>query len=326
MGRERAEVGGAGRAYSVLTDNNISEAWGVTPEDEAIASKFAQGWIGHVRGHPRFDEAVRHCVDGALALADQNTVFMDAVKDIGRFFGGIVCLYLHATPGGLTVGRLRAFCATTSYISPGAADALLIHLRLIGYVERAPFEGDSRVRLFRPTERAMEIFTERLGVEVTAAGMMAPQMAPFLARWREPEVFLKFMRHFGAVVAAGEEAYRVRAPSLDVFLRRNAGAVILFALIAASRNPQNVARLSVASLAQRFRVSRTHVTRLLRDAEADGLIIRSAETVEIFIQPVVHTLLASMFEMLFGWEIACSQFVLYELAAKDPRGVVFDAT
>ena len=65
------------------------------------------------------------------------------------------------------------------------------------------------------------------------------------------------------------------APELRVFAERNGGLMILFSLVIAAdlddtMPPTRPVRVSISELARRFSVSRVHVGRLLRDAEAEG--------------------------------------------------------
>jgi hypothetical protein len=76
------------------------------------------------------------------------------------------------------------------------------------------------------------------------------------------------------------------APQLGLFGERNGGMLIFASLLAAGEAddtvpPSRPVSVSIAGLARRFAVSRPHVLKLLRDAEAQGLIARRGNGVEI---------------------------------------------
>src|SRR6202007_1770922 len=88
-----------------------------------------------------------------------------------------------------------------------------------------------------------------------------------------------------ALVVAMAERFRAgfrfisHAPGLGLFGERNAGLFILMTLIHAGEGdttvpPSRPVPISMAALARRFRVSRPHVLKLIRDAADGGFIER----------------------------------------------------
>jgi hypothetical protein len=81
------------------------------------------------------------------------------------------------------------------------------------------------------------------------------------------------------------------APELFQLADRNAGMVILMSLFLArepgdTMPPQRPVAISISELSRRFGVSRPHVLKLLRDADAEGFIrIDSAEPQRIQVLP-----------------------------------------
>jgi AraC-like DNA-binding protein len=69
------------------------------------------------------------------------------------------------------------------------------------------------------------------------------------------------------------------APRMAYFFERNAGVMILLSLLLSGSDddtvpPTGPLAVSVAGLARRFSVSRTHVTRMFLEAESEGLLQR----------------------------------------------------
>jgi hypothetical protein len=102
------------------------------------------------------------------------------------------------------------------------------------------------------------------------------------------------------------------------FSDRDAGVLILFALMLQADEedvlPSDAALpLSIAALARRFKVSRTHVLRLIRDAEAAGLISRIGERGEqILFAPQLREDLRRFFAGTFQLAALCALAALRE--------------
>jgi DNA-binding MarR family transcriptional regulator len=234
--------------------------------------------IAVIRAHPDFPRAMRAGTFGALAFHDSDREMARALKDIGKYWIVGICVYLHVSEGGLTVGRMRALAAETTLISPGTAAAVLAYLRMIGFLELVPGQADRRQKQMRPTARLLKAFKTRIRVEVVAAAALAPDITPVLDAWDEPGTFGAFMTLWGDLGKAYSAAEGKRAGG-DVFFSRDAGPLILYELMARSMEeddypPTRPVRISVAAMARRFDVSRFHIQRLLARGEEGGLVAR----------------------------------------------------
>lgn len=234
-----------------------------------------------MRDDPRIEPAIRHSVRRSIAYYDATPVMHRNLKDVSRFVLGVIALYLDAT-GGLTHRRLRELSGQTGIISTGAATALLLRLRLIGYVAPAQVLPSGAIKLYRPTPAMTEAFRERLRIELEACAMVDSQVQSVLDRLDEPEVFPSMMAVMGAdaINAAGRPHPDARA--LDKLSVRTAGLLILFQIMLDADDggvfpPMAEVEVSIAGLARRFEVSRSHVLTVLRDAEEWGLIRKLGE-------------------------------------------------
>jgi DNA-binding transcriptional ArsR family regulator len=242
---------------------------------------FAEPRIQAMRAHPQLEAAMRHSVTRSVTYYDAAPVMHRNLKDVSRFILGVVALYLDAT-GGLTHRRLRELSGQTGIISTGAATALLLRLRLIGYVAPAETLPSGAIRLYRPTEAMVTAFRERLRIELQACALIDPRIAPVIERLDEPEVFPHLMAALGADSINAARNPRADTAPIDKLSMRSAGMLIMFHLMQdADRGeafPQpGEAQVSVSSLARRYEVSRSHVLTVLRDAEEMGLIVRLGE-------------------------------------------------
>ena len=94
----------------------------------------AQGeYFALLSQHPRFAEAARAMSGNLLVQAERDSAYDGLHKDAGRFLAGCWAMSLHLS-GGLTLPRLKAFCAQSGFISPSRARALLLYLCFLRYV------------------------------------------------------------------------------------------------------------------------------------------------------------------------------------------------
>jgi hypothetical protein len=273
--------------------------------------------------HPNFARAMRAVLTDNVGLYRGNRILNYVGYDRGRLIVAMLAFYLHASrrPGdptsGLTAQSLKSLCVEQDVCSPGRARAMLSLMRLFGYVASAP-GGDRRFKILVPTELLVASLRQRWGAMFAAVALVLPEGAAAGAALARDD-FL------GALVCRGMDQYRrgVRllqfAPELRLFAERNAGLMILFSLaIAADPDdtmpPTRPVRVSISELARRFSVSRVHVGRLLRDAEAEGLIERTAGAPEAItlLPPLSHALRQSV-ALIFLFFAHCARAALTEI-------------
>lgn len=243
--------------------------------------------------HPRFREASLASARAAVALYQGNRFLNVVANDRGRFIVALLATALHhglAGPGGLTAARLKATCAETGLCSPGRARALLALMQWAGYL--APAEQGRLV----PTRRLVDMHRERIAPQLATAALVAPEAAPAADRIGEAAVLAGFCLAQCEAFVAGFR-FVEHAPALSVFVERNAGLLVLLSLKLVEVGEMPAATASVAALARRFHVSRPHVGRMLRDAEAAGLVRRTGESVRM--QPALLAALNCFHAALF---------------------------
>lgn len=250
-------------------------------EDFRETEGFPEPRIQAMRAEPRLGEAMRHSIRRALAYYDAAPVMHRNLKDVARFTLGVVALYLDAT-GGLTHRRLRELSGQTGIISAGTATALLLRLRLIGYVTTAEVLPSGATKLYRPTEPMIVAFRDRLRIELEASSLLDPRIGQVLDRLEEPEVFPTLMAVMGNDAINAARNPRPDAGAIDRLSMRTAGMLIIFHLLTEADDggvfpPVGEVEVSISDLARRYEVSRSHVLTVLRDAEGFGLVRRLSE-------------------------------------------------
>jgi len=207
-----------------------------------------------------------------------NPQISGTLKDIRRVIYGVFVLYCDAR-GELSLTTIRDVCIELGFISPGYAAALLVRLRVMGFITRDANVSDKRVRRYVPSPLMKKAFIDLLGNELLAFGTIEPEAVDAASALNDPVVFRFFALNGGRGLS---RIVKTGPGPLHMFAIRNVGIAILheIALSGASDDtypPKGPVRLAVAPLARKFGVSRSHVLRLLRDAEKQGLLRRNAD-------------------------------------------------
>lgn len=249
--------------------------------------RLTDAQVDAAKAHPRFAQTMRAATQGALAVYDAEPLMQGALRDVGRYIAGLMALHLHAT-GGLTLARLRAVCTEVGITGRGRAMAILMMLRMIGYVSQVDRPGDARVKVYIPAPAMEQAFRARTRVDLEALAIMEPDLAPVIARFDGPGGFEAFARRAGEALLLALGERKPMKPGINLFSARAAGVVILYHMMLGAEAgdsfpPSRPIRASINHLAKRFAVSRTHVLRLLREAEAEGFLRRAPEAGETFV-------------------------------------------
>lgn len=245
-----------------------------------LLDRFSLERTMEVLTHPRLPDALRHSAEGALAMNRAEPEMSAALKDIGRFWAGLLCLYLHSTPGGMTLGRLREACVLTGFMSPNAAEALLAHLRDIGFVVPMAEQPDRRTVQLETAPRLIEYFRRRNKIEIGSAALLDPALQPLVDAWEEFPVMEAFNVAHGADLVAAGSPGATPPPNLNDLFAKNAGVLMLMRMMVGAEQgdtfpPRRPVRLSMNALAQEFAVSRIHVSRFIASGEGMGFLVRS---------------------------------------------------
>jgi hypothetical protein len=257
--------------------------------DAGSGPEIDPGAMERILSHPRFDEAMRHSVTRALAFFREETQFNLVFLDQGTFLLGFLALYLHVT-GGLTHRRLAEMGRSSSILSSGRASAILFHLRSKGLVRRAEKRSSDRTVIYTPASKMMDWFRDRVRGDIEAQAMIEPAVLPFLERLDEPGMHEQFLAVVGedALKAARKPDPELAAVTAVAELR--AGELILYRLAKLADDggtfpSPGIANISISALAEQFRVSRTHVRRILKQCERNELIARHGSDASYAVLP-----------------------------------------
>ena len=225
------------------------------------------GLVGHGGFQPVALAVAKAFVDSYAG----NWALNRLLNDRGRFLVGLLALDMHfvgGQGGGFTAAAFRAEALARGCGSPGRVTAMLASLRLFGFVsalDRA--DAPDRLQRLAPTEKFFKPHRERWDRLLRAMMPLRPELAHGLAPLADAR-FLGFYAH--GLLNLHRRGWRLMQilPEFRPFTDRDAGMVLLLSLFVAAGDGRPV---SIAELARRFSVSRAHVMKVLRVAQASGL-------------------------------------------------------
>lgn len=235
-----------------------------------------------IAGHPGLHSAIRQQSQLLQQTYDSNPRLASVFGSQHRWLMAQVALALHfsgcSSGKGTGVNSAQVLDAVSRHgvASRNTADAFLKEMLKYGFARYVPGAADKRTRPLEATETSLEAIHGWIGIHLATLDG--------LDHGRRLETYLGTPGALAALhpgIAAGLlSSARVRKPerTVSLFTWLNNGGVIMDWLIAgieetdaeAERVPTAVA--SVAAMAQRLNLSRTHLSRKLKDAEALGSI------------------------------------------------------
>jgi DNA-binding MarR family transcriptional regulator len=291
--------------------------------------------IAMLRAHPQFTTAARLVANGFLSLYQGNRLLNTVVNDRGRMLMGYFALYLHyfndpADPlSGLTVSRMKQLCLEQNVCSAGRAEAMLLVMRLFGYLEQAPAGSDRRLRRLAATDRLIQSHHERWELILGATAHVLPDGRAALALVRQEDFTRCFVRELHGSFVRGLRILDY-APDLALFTDRNSGMMIMFSLLTAGEPddvfpPTRPVSVAISALSRRFGVSRVHVRKLIRDAEQQGFLFRSPDAEDrISLHPQLTEGALNFFATVFLFIAQCARQAMDTSASSTRRRPVHD--
>lgn len=273
-----------------------------------------------LRAAPGFDAAMRRAAAGLIALRQRSRLTSWLLGDRARamLHHALISLDAEAAAegphGGLTPERFKTFCVEGGFCSRGRAAAILALLRAGGMLHASVSPNDGRVVRLHPTNRLREAGRERMRIQMDAFASILPVLDEAAARLGCTAYERAAYRHLGAWLADGRSILD-GAPDLAPFARRDAGILLLLALLveaAPGGDGGAQAQLSIAGLSRRLRTSRPHVLRVVRQAEQAGLLTRTGSGNDINLAPRLVDALGTLYAGLLLLIAHCAKAALAE--------------
>ena len=274
-------------------------------DDEAQEEYFAL-----LSMHPRFVEATRAMSENLLAQAGRDPAFDGLHKDAGRFIAGCWAMSLHLS-GGLTLPRLKETCARAGIMSPGRARSLLQFFLFLRYIEALPTPERGAPIRYVPTQAMLDSWGAMVRAGLAAASIVEPAVSAVVARMDEPDVLARFMAYLGSnyLPSVLGKPYR---QFMNTFVEPHAGVqlVDLIATLTADDDAFPASRpipISINATAQRLRVSRAHIRRILDRGQDEGLLTREREGTILLSETMRSTIRYLQALRLYGFLVCAAR-------------------
>jgi hypothetical protein len=279
-------------------------------------STLSPAAVASLRSHPGFPAAAREAARSLIPMYRSDRLLNALMSDRARAVFAHVALLLHYRgtdngEPGLTVGAMKDMCVQLKLCSRGRCEAMLALMRAAGFFIASP-NHDRRRRPLAPTEKLFALHRERWGSHFEAMRHVMPKAESWRAALEDPQFLRELVMALAEKYVAGLRILD-NAPDLGPFAERNAGMLILFSLALAgpADGPfpaTTPVTLSINALATTFSVSRKHVLTLLRDAEAQHLLVRGGEANnEVAMLPRGRDGLEMFFATLFLYFGQCAE-------------------
>lgn len=235
-----------------------------------------------IAGHPSLHSAIRQQCRTMQQTYDSNPRLSSVFGSQHRWLMGQIAFALHfrscssGKGGGISTAQVLDAVSRHGVASRNTADAFLKEMLKYGFARYVPDAADKRTRPIEPAPISLEAIHGWIGMHLATLDR--------LDHGGRLETYLGTPGALAALhpgIAEGLlSSARVRKPerTFSLFTWLNNGGVIMDWLIAgieetdaeAERVPTAIS--SIAAMAQRLNLSRTHLSRKLRDAEALGSI------------------------------------------------------
>lgn len=234
--------------------------------------------VDDILSHPRFPIARKAFVEAILALYEYDPA-VNRLVEAGRGVLFIVIMCLHARYDEAdratwpTLRLLTQSMMLHNVSSPRRIHSLVAQFIDAGYIEARLSPRDRRVRILTPTAKLLEHDQDWLVAQYLPLQTLFPKpgYARIMQRDRQFQLAQRLVASgffaLGAKIMAGN-------PIVMQFMRREAGMTILMKLMHLVGRKGGAAReeLLYSDIGKRLGVSRTHVRKVLQEAEGGGLV------------------------------------------------------
>ncbi|PLP55914.1 hypothetical protein CYK37_28095 [Mesorhizobium loti] len=229
-----------------------------------------------IAGHPALHRAVRSQAKALLAAYQSSPRLSSVFATQQRWLLAHAGLALYFRQGVLTTARFLQLVEQHSVASRNTADAFIKEMQQYNYVELLPDNTDRRSNPLRPTAQTLQTLAAWAMVHLTTLDGFdgGRRLATFASR---PDALARLE----PLIADGlltSVPVRVPEKTFSLFTWLNNGGVVMEWLIsgvepsAADQDHIPTGVVSIGEFANLLKLSRTHLTRKLREAEDLGSV------------------------------------------------------
>ncbi|MGO9702727.1 MAG: hypothetical protein ACLPX7_26105 [Xanthobacteraceae bacterium] len=232
-----------------------------------------------ILSHPRFPIARDDFVNGILALYEHDPFLNRLLLEAGRTVLFVVIMCLHARYDEAdrttwpTLALVTKSTAAQAVSSPRRIHGLVSRFIETGYLELRSSPRDRRIRILTPTAKMHAQDQDWLVSHYLPLQVLFPEPGYALIMERDPSFQLAQRLVASSFFVLGAQIMAAH-PIVMQFMSREAGVMILIKLMQLAGPKGDAAReqISYADIGDSFGVSRTHVRKILREAEGQGLV------------------------------------------------------
>lgn len=272
---------GDGGAAPSVRQAFIDESW-MTDAETAMKATLDGEVLGAIIARPEFRDLLRPWIEAWRVGEHDSAILATTMRDLGRFVVGVWALYLEATPGGLSRGRLGELLTESGFSGAGRAASVLLFLRFLGFIETAPDLSDGRTTRYRATERMRKAFRARFQRDLASLAAADPVVARMSQALEDPAAFGAYAAAMGGHLRLALKQLGPNEDALDVFSQRYGGMALLAELMLSAPDeaafpPRGPLQAKVADLARRAMISRSQVRGILKAGEDAGFLDLAAD-------------------------------------------------
>jgi DNA-binding MarR family transcriptional regulator len=229
-----------------------------------------------ILSHPRFPFARDEFLKAMLALYEHDPFLNRLLLESGRtvLFINILCLHArYDVADRATWPTLRLVTESMTVYglaSPSRVYDLVTRLITTGYLEQHASRQDRRIRILTPTAKMIAQDQDFLVSHYLPLAILFPEPGYPRIVERDPAFQSAHRSVSGNLFALGAQIL-ASSPITMLFGTREAGMMVLIKLLQTA-GPAGDAAFSYSDIGARFGVSRTHVRKLLKEAEVKGFV------------------------------------------------------
>jgi DNA-binding MarR family transcriptional regulator len=232
-----------------------------------------------ILSNPRLAIARRAYVHEILKIYEHDPLLNRLLNDAGRGVVSLTLLSLHAAfdenvrATWPTMRQLQQTVALYGVSSARRVNDIVSRLIRAGFVTARAAPSDKRARILEPTAKLIAHDLDWLRAHYVPLDLLFPRPGYELPVGRDP-AYRKAHRAIGSQMARHGAKIMDMSSEVMLFMSRDAGIMILFKLMerAFEETGAGASQLALSDIGDRFGVTRTHVRKVLKDAEDAGLV------------------------------------------------------
>ncbi|QND55053.1 hypothetical protein HB779_24650 (plasmid) [Phyllobacterium sp. 628] len=276
--------------------------------------------VAILRRNPNFGAAANEYALGAVGVFEGRYMANKVMANVARqvICMSVLALHFTRTNGnhGATISSIQNITSALGLCSKNTTAATIDLLENIGLVTRVPDESDHRNHLIQPTNKLIYGIRRIIGITFNAAGKLFP-LRQYQQLIDGPDDFME--RYFASSLHSllNVSSMLSELHSSQLFAISDGGGVLLCKLMSLKKldapENENFVCFPYDEIGNLYGVSRTHIRRLMKRAEVEGLVrLLEDGGRKIEILPTLN----DVFENMVAAHIARAQFDIH-LANQD---------